>query len=259
MSDVNKRFDLTGMIFNRLAVIEYAGYKKDNSYVWRCLCSCGKEHFANSKHLKRGAVKSCGCLQYEPNKAKGRPFKGEDLSGKQFGKLTVIRYSYSDKHHHRRWECLCECGNTCYIETGSLNQGHNMSCGCMGYRSGNRRGEQVYNYKGYKDITGSRWNSIVGNAKARNLYFEISKEQVWNVFEKQGRKCYFTNLPLSFLDSTASVDRLDSSIGYVEENIAIVHKDINRIKHNFSEEYFVYLCKQVYENYGKTKEQREAL
>lgn len=245
MDKIKEKFNLIGLSFGRLTVIEYAGYKKDNSYVWKCLCSCGKEHFANSKHLKRGSVKSCGCLQYEPNKSKGRPYKGEDLAGKRFGKLLVIKYVFTDKFQQRKWECLCDCGNIKYVSTGSLNQGQNMSCGCMGYKSGNRKAELIYNYKGYKDISGSRWYQLENGAKTRNLEFSITKEQVWDLFEKQNRKCYFSGIPLSFKDSTASVDRLDPSKGYIIENIAIIHKDINRIKSNLSTEYFIEICQKI--------------
>lgn len=57
------REDLTGRVFERLTVIEYAGYeKKSKSSMWRCKCECGKEVTTRRSHLINGDSKSCGCL-----------------------------------------------------------------------------------------------------------------------------------------------------------------------------------------------------
>lgn len=53
----------------------------------------------------------------------------EDLTGKRFGKLVVLGYDHSDKKQ-RYWKCLCDCGNTSIVPTGSLNCGNSTSCGC---------------------------------------------------------------------------------------------------------------------------------
>lgn len=49
----------------------------------------------------------------------------QDLTGKHFGKLTVLEYD-SEK---RKWKCQCECGTIAYKATGHLNSGA-VSCGC---------------------------------------------------------------------------------------------------------------------------------
>ena len=48
--------DLTGEKFGKLLVLKLTDKRKDNSKVWKCLCDCGKEHFVNTKHLKRGCI-----------------------------------------------------------------------------------------------------------------------------------------------------------------------------------------------------------
>jgi hypothetical protein len=56
--------DLTGMVFGRLTVVEFAGYHKGNR-MWRCRCACGREKpiavraLRGSRHFK--GVLSCGC------------------------------------------------------------------------------------------------------------------------------------------------------------------------------------------------------
>jgi hypothetical protein len=51
-------------------------------------------------------------------------------------------------------------------------------------------------------------------------------------------------------DVTASLDRIDSFKPYTDDNIQWVHKHINAMKLNHSEEYFIELCKIV-ANYNK--------
>lgn len=53
----------------------------------------------------------------------------KDLTGKVFGKLTVIEYAFS-KYRKAYWNCRCECGNKRVISAGNLNSGHSSSCGC---------------------------------------------------------------------------------------------------------------------------------
>lgn len=52
-------------------------------------------------------------------------------------------------------------------------------------------------------------------------------------------------------EGTASLDRIDSSRGYVEGNVQWVHKDVNFMKQALSQERFVELCTLVAEKARK--------
>jgi len=54
----------------------------------------------------------------------------KDLTGKVFGKLTVIKRVSEIGAKHIKWECKCECGNTSYPSSGNLLKGTTRSCGC---------------------------------------------------------------------------------------------------------------------------------
>lgn len=163
------------------------------------------------------------------------------MEHKVFGELTVISYSHNDKYQNKLWNCKCSCGKLAIVSTANLNKGHTKSCGCKQYRSG----KDVYNYTGYEDITGAKWYSIQENAKVRKLEFLITKEEVWNIYLNQNRKCALSGISISFKDKTASIDRKDNTKGYRLSNIWLVHKDINLMRNKFTIQHFKEMCKAV--------------
>ena len=54
-----------------------------------------------------------------------------DLTGKKFGRLTVIKRLPNDKWGHSRFLCQCECGNTKETTGDNLIRGICQSCGCI--------------------------------------------------------------------------------------------------------------------------------
>ncbi|MCD8364086.1 MAG: hypothetical protein LUC98_14235 [Lachnospiraceae bacterium] len=60
--------DLTGERFGRLTAVEPTEQRYRSSVMWRCVCDCGKEIVSPADQLKKGHVRSCGCLQDEQRK-----------------------------------------------------------------------------------------------------------------------------------------------------------------------------------------------
>lgn len=56
--------DLSGQTFGRLTVVGQAP-RRNNDTMWHCKCSCGSTSSVQSKHLRNGCTRSCGCLQAE--------------------------------------------------------------------------------------------------------------------------------------------------------------------------------------------------
>ena len=55
----------------------------------------------------------------------------KDVTGKKFGRLTVLRRSSKNSTGNYRWWCRCECGRLTRVVGGSLMSGHTVSCGCF--------------------------------------------------------------------------------------------------------------------------------
>lgn len=181
---------------------------------------------------------------------------GVDLTDKKFGKLTAIELlPERSRSGTRIWLCKCECGGIKKVISASLVGGMTRSCGCEAHP----RHSNNSNWKGYGDISLDFYTTVKRNAIKRGIDFNVSIEYLWDLFLKQDSKCNLSGLPLSFgrvvkdrVNRTASVDRIDSSKGYVQENIQWVHKKINIMKNTYSQEEFITLCKQVVK-YTKNK------
>lgn len=54
----------------------------------------------------------------------------KDLTGKRFGKLTVIGL-HSKNNGRPKWVCKCDCGNETVVNGNNLSSGDTKSCGCL--------------------------------------------------------------------------------------------------------------------------------
>lgn len=172
----------------------------------------------------------------------------ERYIGKRFGILTGKNIVGQDDYSHNMIECVCDCGNTIVIVCHSLTSGNTKSCGC----ESRKRGPEHGLYRGYKGLRMSHWTRINNTAKERGYSFEIDIEYAWDLYEKQGKKCAITGTPIFFSitrktsnNTTASLDRIDNTKGYIEGNVQWVHKKINQIKMDLTVEDFFELCKNV--------------
>ena len=55
----------------------------------------------------------------------------QDLTGKVFGRLTVLSFAGMSKWHTSMWLCRCECGSEKSILANALKTGNTRSCGCL--------------------------------------------------------------------------------------------------------------------------------
>ena len=60
------KISLIGNIYGRLTVISQSDLRyKDNKIKYNCQCICGNEIIVGAANLKKGNVKSCGCILKE--------------------------------------------------------------------------------------------------------------------------------------------------------------------------------------------------
>jgi len=123
--------DLKGKRFGILFVLsQHASVPKKprgRRITWLCKCDCGNDRIVVGEYLVSGLIKSCGCI----NKRRGR--KINDLSGKRFGKLLILRQGEHVICSGKKvitYLCKCDCGKEKIIRAGNFKKGQ-KSCGCI--------------------------------------------------------------------------------------------------------------------------------
>ena len=112
-------------------------------------------------------------------------------------------------------------------------------------------GESHPCWKGCGPISGSFLYNIRRCAKERDLEMNITIEELAELLEQQQYKCALSGVEIGFSKTaacrgnTASVDRTDSTKGYISGNVQWVHKDVNLMKMDFSQEEFIHWCKTI--------------
>ena len=173
----------------------------------------------------------------------------KDITDKKFGRLTARCFSHTENKgstHRSVWKCECECGQFVKIKLHELTSGDTKSCGCYKSDLNIKRC-----FKGVGEVTRDCWSSIKRGAASRSIEFNISIEYMWELFEIQNGRCALTGEEVKLshnrkkIKPTASLDRIDSSIGYVEGNVQWVHKQINLCKHTLNNKEFMDMCAKV--------------
>jgi hypothetical protein len=177
----------------------------------------------------------------------------QNIEGQKFGNLTVINFVGVIKRIGI-WKCKCDCGNIKDIRYRDLKSGNSKTCGC----SKLYQNTKSHNWKGYEGLPKTIFCIINKNAKKRNLNIDIDIKYIWELYLNQSRKCAISGLDIIFSNkvterniTTASLDRIDSSKGYIVGNVQWVHKDINKMKMDIPQDEFISYCKIISENYKK--------
>lgn len=180
--------------------------------------------------------------------------------GERFGYLEVIGLKNDYVSHRKRnilmAECYCHnCQRPYYlVSVASIKRGSTKSCGCMREQYSKITGKNNRSFNGHEEIRGHFWAAIRKRAKLRKIEFSLSIKDAWNIYVKQNGCCALTGMPIGFgrsehrNENTASLDRINSLLGYIKGNVQWVHKDVNRMKYSMSQEYFVNLCRMVTNN-----------
>ena len=55
----------------------------------------------------------------------------QDLSGRRFGRLKVLKRVKNDKYKHVKYLCMCDCGKIVEVRGDGLLSKHTQSCSCL--------------------------------------------------------------------------------------------------------------------------------
>lgn len=111
-----------------------------------------------------------------------------DLTGKRFGRLTVVQRLGSDRWGNSRWLCKCDCNSQeTIVSSGHLRSNHTQSCGCFHLEKITKHGHAI---GGKESKTYRSWDHMI--QRCTNPNFKQYKDyggrgitvcERWNKFE----------------------------------------------------------------------------
>lgn len=94
------------------------------------------------------------------------------------------------------------------------------------------------------------------SALTRGYVWELTPEFISTMYDEQQGRCALSDIPINWSTTgwthTASIDRIDNSLGYMEHNVQLVHKKVNMLRGSLSVSEFIELCDAVSDK-NKTK------
>lgn len=146
-----------------------------------------------------------------------------DLTGQNFGRLTVLRDSGERGNGMVIWECECECGNLTKVRSGNLQSGHIKSCGCLRMEISRTSIKNTPTHSGEKNLIGKKFGRLTVisidesfTKKDRHWFCECecgNKCSAWGINLKNGhsRSC-------GCLQSETSRDSIKNAHKWAKEN-----------------------------------------
>ena len=145
-----------------------------------------------------------------------------------------------------QWLVRCDCGGEAKVDAGDLTRRDGRgrkSCGCRNHV----KGKNSPHWKSPNIISSTYWSATKQSAKARSLEFDIDIDYAFSLFD--GR-CALSGAEI-VIGINASIDRIDSQLGYIRGNIQWVDWKINKMKSNMKQDEFIILCRLVGEYCGR--------
>ena len=146
---MGKRINLVGRRFGHRVVLRREENNKSGQHRWLCRCDCGQQKVVLGHFLLNGIHQSCIQCSMDD--------RVEDLTGKVFGKWTVIART-EDRGKRATYLCRCECGTEKKVTANLLRSGGSKQCRSCASRSRAR------------DLTGQKFGlwTVIRQAEGRD-------------------------------------------------------------------------------------------
>jgi len=95
----------------------------------------------------------------------------------------------------------------------------------------------------------SIWSNVLRSALGiksgrKRLEIDVDRKYIEKLFFKQKELCALSGVKI-FLGINASLDRINSSKGYIKDNLQWIHKDLNQMKGSLDSLYFLEICNNI--------------
>jgi hypothetical protein len=196
---------------------------------------------------------------------KSIPKKYQDLTGKKYGKITVVERAGSfislnkktgKKTCRAKWKCVCDCGTQVIKNSNELYRGKYTKCKPCSYA------ERPQSTKRHTALERLFRLKVIGNCSNREIKVNMSAEEYYNIAKNN---CYYCDEPPKEFElykgkyskkeslMVNGVDRIDSDGNYEVSNCVPCCFNCNSAKRIMTQEEFFSLVKRIYDKHVKDK------
>ena len=216
-------------------------------------CSCSYIQIVSESYINKSifseSCRKCGQIRRRNRDGERKYNVGDILMN-----IKILK-TYSGKKISYKVKCL-NCNNEYHTGHSILNKKYNNrglpychNCFDISKKKKKRRTMMT------KHISLTSYKRLKHEAERRGIEFNVTPEYLQNIYNGY---CYFSGIKIDIgtyltkngkIDSgTASLDRLNLNIGYVDGNVVWVYKPINIMKNKLGIEKFIDLCKKIVEH-----------
>lgn len=207
---------------------------------YRICIKCGKELPLTRKFFKRNSDDTFHemCRECEDNHKHNEEWNGELLKCHKCGKfLPISEFGNSDHYPYR--------------------DGHDARCRTCRTKRANERKKEYTEDVSLTKVLQMRFLAARDRSKKQNLPFNITKEYLKELWNKQNGKCAISGIEMTFeqcngrTPTNVSIDQINHKDGYTIGNVQLVCMAVNQMKSDMLIEDLYKFCKAIIEN--KTK------
>ena len=176
----------------------------------------------------------------------------------------VCRFCEDSEKRRAEWNgdlLLChKCGKFLPVSEFAKHQsypyrdGHDARCSKCRTKQYNETKKKFSEEKALAHILQMRFLCAKERAEKKNLPFNLTKEYLKELWDKQGGKCAVSGIEMTCslcegrTPTNVSIDQINPSAGYVVGNIQLVCMAVNQIKSDLTMEDVYMFCKGILEN-----------
>lgn len=198
-------------------------------------------------------------------------FKKADENGKwhrdtcrDCEKEQLIKENVKEENGIKLYKCSI-CGNWLTRESFNLHVGSDNSylyrdrldkrCNKCKQEQNKQARTNYSDEKRLQKILQCRWLGARDRAKHKNKLFDISKEDLMDIWIRQNGKCAISKIPMTYIMDggrnpyNVSIDQINPSKGYTKDNIQLVCMCVNQLKSDFDMNVVINICKNIIKNY----------
>lgn len=214
---IGRAEDLSNKTFGKWQVLYRTLNDNNGKAMWVCKCSCERNTIkpVSARTLKAGTSTNCGCERVKT------------IATNNDNKIHV-RNEYGDIILKRCFRCKEWLSLDNFWKSKTQKDGYCGEC-----------------KKCQNTAKENRYNIYKKNAKRRNINFNLSKEEFYNLTSKE---CYYCGEKIKEYNG---IDRIDSVKGYELNNCVSCCEICNKMKSNYNKEEWILHMKKIIKHIEK--------